>query len=59
MILPRKPTGPALSRYLRNAFAASLKHHAGEMLLALLAAVAPPQRPRHHHHAANLRGPTP
>jgi len=52
MILPPKPTGPALSRYLRNAFAAYLKQHAGEMLLALLAAVAPPQRPHHHRHHA-------
>jgi len=55
MILPPKPTGPALSRYLRNAFAAYLKQHAAEMLLALLAAVAPPRRPQPH----TLRGPQP
>jgi uncharacterized protein (DUF1778 family) len=43
MTTPPKPTGPAVSRYLRNAFAAYLKEHAAEMLLAILAEPTRPQ----------------
>lgn len=43
MTTPPKPTGTALSRYLRNAFARAMKEHAAEILLAL---VTEPTRPQ-------------